>query len=230
MLLNNTVIEKPVLTKEEYEDILKNLEQKKTMILFKRIFDVIISFFIIVFLSPLLLTLSILIVIDSGMPIIFKQERMGKQGRTFTILKFRTMENNSTTIDGITLLRDKRVTRIGYFLRKYRLDELPQLFNILKGDMSFVGPRPDLSRYYSLNDYAHKCILLVRPGVTCESTLKFKDEDKMLSMSAEPEKTYVEEVFPQKIRLNIEYIKNMSILSDIKIIVRTVIEVFVKNK
>jgi lipopolysaccharide/colanic/teichoic acid biosynthesis glycosyltransferase len=218
------------MTKEEYDYLVKSLRKKRVILLLKRMFDILVSFIMILALSPVILILSILIMIDSGFPVFFRQERMGKNGKTFRIFKFRTMKNNTATADGITLYNDKRITRIGEFLRKYRLDEIPQLFNIIKGEMSFVGPRPDLPKYYMVDDYGYKSVLLVRPGVTGEATLKFKDEDKILSTSENPEKTYTEEIFPQKVRLNIDYIKRISILYDMKIIINTVINVFFRKE
>ena len=218
------------MTKEEYDRLVSNLKEKTTTLIFKRIFDLLVSFIMIFILLPVIVILSILIVIDSGFPVFFKQERMGKDGKTFIILKFRTMKNNTSTADGITLHNDNRITKVGKFLRKYRLDEIPQLFNIIKGEMSFVGPRPDLPKYYIIDDYGYKSVLLIRPGITSEAALKFKDEDKILSISENPEKTYIEEIFPQKVRLNTEYIRNISILYDIKIMFNTVSNVFLKKK
>lgn len=227
---NITTQKQQIMTEEEYNRVLSDLENKRLTLVIKRILDILFSFILIIILSPLIFIISSLILIDSGLPIFFIQERMGKDGKTFNIIKFRTMKNNTATSDGITLLNDKRITRIGKFLRKYRLDEIPQLFNIIKGEMSFVGPRPDLPKYYMVDDYGYKCVLLVRPGITGEATLKFKDEDQILSKSENPEKTYIEEIFPQKIRLNINYIKNISLLYDLKIIINTIISVlFIKN-
>lgn len=228
--MNDVFVKEPIMTKEEYDYIVKSLRKKRLTLLLKRMFDILVSFIMILVLSPVILILSVLIIADSGFPVFFRQERMGKDGKIFRIFKFRTMKNNSATADGITLYNDKRVTKIGAFLRKYRLDEIPQLFNIIKGEMSFVGPRPDLPKYYTVDDYGYKSVLLVRPGVTGEATLKFKDEDKILSTSENPEKTYTEEIFPQKVRLNIDYIKRISILYDLKIMMNTVIDVFFRKE
>lgn len=228
-MVNGKEARKSIMTMDEYEIVVKILRKKTCTLFFKRLFDIIGSFFLIIILSPLICILSVLILIDSGYPVFFKQERMGKDRKVFKIIKFRTMENNTETPDGITMHNDKRITKIGVFLRSYRLDEIPQLFNILKGEMSFVGGRPDLPKYYQTDDYAYKCVLLVRPGITSEATITFKDEDKILSNSRNPEMTYIEEIFPQKVKMNIDYIKNMSLLLDIKIILNTFINVFVKN-
>lgn len=228
--MKDILAQDPIMTEEEYVYFSNALKKKKVTLYLKRLFDILFSFVLILIFFPIILILSALIVVDSGFPIFFRQERMGKNEKKFSILKFRTMKNNTATSDGITLQNDRRVTKIGKFLRKYRLDEIPQLFNIIKGEMSFVGPRPDLPKYYMLDDYGYKSVLLVRPGITGEATLRFKHEDKILSISKNPEKTYIEEIFPQKVRLNIDYINNISILHDIKIIFDTVIEVFFKNK
>lgn len=227
--MKDVLAKKPIMTKEEYDYFVKSLRKKRATLLLKRFFDILVSFIMILALLPVILMLSVLIIIDSGFPVFFRQERIGKDGKIFRILKFRTMKNNTATADGITLHNDKRITRIGAFLRKYRLDEIPQLFNIIKGEMSFVGPRPDLPKYYIGDDYSYKYVLLVRPGVTGEATLKFKDEDKILSISENPEKTYTEEIFPQKVRLNIDYIKRISVFYDLKIMIDTFLIVFVKK-
>ena len=216
------------MTKKEYKLIVDNINKKKWTMFSKRLFDLLASFTLLIILLPLILIILLLILFDSGKPVFFRQERIGKAGKNFKIFKFRTMKRYTAKEDGITLANDARITKIGMFLRRYRLDEIPQLFNIIKGEMSFVGPRPDLSKYYVTNDYAHMCVLLIKPGVTGNATLKFKDEDKILAQSENPEKTYKEEIFPEKIRLNIEYIKQLSISYDLKIIFRTIIETFIK--
>lgn len=217
-----------IMNKEEYNLIIDHLNKKKITLVIKRIFDLILSLIMLIVFSPILIMLSIFVLIDSGNPILFKQDRMGKNGNVFRIIKFRTMVNNTETEDGITKIKDSRITKIGVFLRKYRLDEVPQLINIIRGEMSFVGPRPDIPKYYKVDDYGYKCVLLVKPGVTGEATLRFKDEDKILSLSNNPEKTYNEKIFPEKIKLNIEYIKNISLLYDTKLVFRTIRDVFIR--
>lgn len=217
---------KPIMIKEEYDQIVQALKNKRATLFFKRVFDLVFALVLIVLLLPLMVVLSALIVLDSGLPVFFKQERMGKEGKTFQILKFRTMKKNSTTSHGITLANSDRITRVGGFLRKYRLDEIPQLFNVIKGEMSFVGPRPDLPKYYEVDDYGYKCVLLVKPGITGEATLKFKDEDMLLAMSDDPEMTYVKEIFPQKVILNTEYVMNSSFLYDFNLMISTLLYVF----
>lgn len=222
-------LKEPIMTKEEYDLVVEILKNKKRILIFKRIFDIITSYIMSVIFSPLLLIFSVMILVDSGAPVFFRQERMGKNSKTFRIFKFRTMRNNTATADGITVANDNRITKLGSFLRKYRLDEIPQLFNIIKGEMSFVGPRPDLPKYYMVNDYGYKCVLLVKPGITGLATLVFKDEDKILALCENPETAYIEDIFPNKVKLNIDYIKKISILNDLKGIFETVLCVFVQN-
>jgi lipopolysaccharide/colanic/teichoic acid biosynthesis glycosyltransferase len=228
-VLSNISLKVPIMTKKEYDLITEMLKKRIGTIILKRLFDILVSLIMIVIFSPFLLILSSLIIVTSGCPIFFTQERMGKCGKSFKIYKFRTMRNNTATEDGMTMTNDIRITKLGLFLRKYRFDEIPQLFNIIKGEMSFVGPRPDLPKYYLVDDYGYKCVLLVKPGVTGEATLEFKDEDTILALSENPEKTYVEEIFPQKIRLNIEYIKCFSVLKDMKSMLDTFLNVFIKS-
>jgi lipopolysaccharide/colanic/teichoic acid biosynthesis glycosyltransferase len=214
------------MMKEEYEQVVDSLEKKKLTFFFKRVMDIVAALIMSIILSPMLLIISLLILFSSGLPVFFKQKRVGKNGCLFEIIKFRTMGNNTETVDGITMINDTRITKVGSLLRKYRLDEFPQLFNILKGDMSFVGPRPDMPKYYKKDDYGYKCLLLVKPGVTGEATLKYKGEDTILALSENPERTYEEEVFPEKVKMNINYIRKITLLNDFNIIIKTVYYVF----
>lgn len=218
-----------IMMKEEYDSIAESLKKRKFTFLLKRLLDIAAALIMIIVFSPVLLIFSLMILFGSGKPVYFKQERMGKDGNIFKIIKFRTMRNNTATADGITKINDRRITKTGAFLRKYRLDEIPQLFNILKGDMSFVGPRPDMPIYYDTADYGYKCVLLAKPGVTSEATLKFKGEDEILALSENPEKTYAEEIFPEKVRMNIDYIKKITLLYDFNIILKTVYYVFINR-
>lgn len=222
-------LSEPIMTKGQYDYVVGQLRKKSKVLIMKRAFDIVVSFSMIVLILPVLSFCSLLILTSSGYPVFFRQERMGRNGKVFRIFKFRTMKNNTATADGLTLRNDQRITKIGQFLRKYRLDEVPQLFNIIKGEMSFVGPRPDLPKYYKDNDYAYKCVTLIRPGVTCPATLQYKDEDEILALSEDPEKTYIEEVFPNKVRLNLDYIIEISILYDLKIMIDTCLRVFFKT-
>ncbi|PWU67166.1 sugar transferase [Gracilibacillus dipsosauri] len=192
----------------------------------KRIVDFVLALLMFVILLPISIIISIFIVIDSGLPVFFKQERMGYKGQTFKIVKFRTMRPNTSTLDGITHKEDMRITRIGKILRKFRLDEIPQLINVLKGEMSFVGPRPDMPHLYQNKDKYYQYVLLVPPGITGKATLEFKDEDALLSESKNPEQYYRERIFPEKVRINVEYIKVATLIKDFKIMFETVVRVF----
>ena len=202
------------------------LEKKRIQLLVKRIFDFTVSLIGIVIISPILLVISILIKLDSKGPILFKQIRVGKNGKPFKIFKFRTMVVDAEKKGmQITVGRDSRITKSGHVLRKTKLDELPQLFNVLTGEMSFVGPRPEVPRYVEMYDENQKSILKVRPGITDLASIEYRNENDLLAKSLDPEATYINEIMPKKIELNIEYLKNMSVLYDIKLIIRTVLVV-----
>ena len=202
------------------------LEKKRIQLIIKRIFDFTVSSIGIIIISPILLVISILIKLDSKGPILFKQIRVGKNGKPFKIFKFRTMVVDAEKKGmQITVGRDSRITKSGHVLRKTKLDELPQLFNVLTGEMSFVGPRPEVPRYVEMYDENQKSILKVRPGITDLASIKYRNENDLLAKSLDPEATYINEIMPKKIELNIEYLKNMSVLYDIKLIIRTVLVV-----
>ncbi len=214
--------------KEENEgntiDIQHLLKQKKGQLIIKRLFDFIVSLFGILILLPLLLVLAIIIKLDSGGPVFFKQVRVGKEGTEFKIFKFRTMEVDAEKKGmQITVGKDKRITKSGHILRHSKLDELPQLINVLKGDMSFVGPRPEVPKYVALYNEYQKNILKVRPGITDLASIEYRDENTLLAKSKDPEDTYTKEIMPKKIELNIEYLKNMSVFYDIKLILKTIL-------
>jgi len=177
-----------------------------------RTFDILFSFIGLVFFSPLLVVLSVWIKIDSKGPILYKQIRIGKNGHKFLLYKLRSMKSGSDKRDLLTIgNRDPRITNAGYFLRKYKLDELPQLLNILYGDMSFVGPRPEVKKYVDMYTEEQKKVLLIKPGLTDYASIKFIDENELLQKSSDPEKTYLTEILPRKIQLNMIYIKNPSL-------------------
>lgn len=189
---------------------------------FKRIFDVFSSFTAIILLSPFFVFIAIMIRLTSDGPVFFKQIRVGKDGIFFEIYKFRTMVKNAEKLGKqITVGNDERITKIGVFLRKYKLDELPQLMNVLKGDMSIVGPRPEVPKYTKMYSDEQKNVLLVKPGITDYASIKYRNENIMLNMSNNPEKTYIEEVMVDKININLEYIKKRSVIEDIKIVFLT---------
>ena len=184
----------------------------------KRIFDITLSLFGLIILLPFMLIIAILIKIDSKGPVFFKQIRVTKNGKEFKIFKYRTMRVGSDKYSQITVGKDGRITKIGSFLRKYKLDEIPQLINVLIGDMSLVGPRPEVPKYVALYTDEQKEILKVRAGITDYASIEFSDENDLLASEEEPEKAYIEKIMPKKIELNKKYLSEISILTDIKII------------
>lgn len=188
----------------------------------KRAFDLVVSFCGLLVLSPVMLICAVLVWLTSEGPVFFRQERMGRNGKPFHILKFRSMVQNAPSLGGaLTAGRDPRVTRVGAFLRKTKLDELPQLINVFKGEMSFVGPRPEVRKYVEKypEDYAE--LLRVRPGITDIASLKYRHETEILGQYPDPEKAYVEVVLPDKIALGKEYIRRSSLWLDLKLILMT---------
>ena len=188
----------------------------------KRIFDIILSLFGLIILFPFMLMIAILIKLDSEGTVFFKQVRVTKNGREFKIFKYRTMKIGSDKYSQITVGKDDRITKIGMFLRKYKLDEIPQLINVLLGDMSLVGPRPEVPKYVALYTEGQKEILKVRAGITDYASIEFSDENDLLASEAEPEKAYIEKIMPKKIELNKKYLSEISMLTDIKIILLTI--------
>ncbi|WP_457562948.1 sugar transferase [Caminibacter pacificus] len=188
----------------------------------KRVFDIIFSSLGLIIFFPLMVLIAIAIKISSQGSIFFKQKRVGKNFKEFEIYKFRTMVENaekngpSVTVDG-----DERITKIGKFLRKTKLDELPQLFNVLKGDMSLVGPRPEVMKYVNEKKEDYKRILKIRPGITDYAAIEFRNEEEILKKYDDLEKAYIEIIQPKKIELYYKYLENMSFLEDIKIILKT---------
>lgn len=193
----------------------------------KNIFDFIFSLLLIVILTPLLILITILLILTSPGQIFFTQIRLGKGGKPFKIYKFRTMISEAhKKSNHLTLSDDKRLTKIGRTLRKCKLDELPQFVNVLKGEMSVVGPRPDMPEYYDLTNELHQKVLTVKPGITCfagiEYSLSKKQEAEILAKAEIPEKLYREEIFPQKMALNLKYAEEQSFWLDLKLIAQTI--------
>lgn len=189
----------------------------------KRIFDILLSILGISVLIPLFLIISCLILFDSRGGIFYKQLRIGRNKKPFNLLKFRTMRINSDKDSLLTIGdHDSRITRIGHYLRKYKLDELPQLFNILKGDMSFVGPRPEVSKYVDLYDEMQLRVLSVKPGLTDWASIDYIDESQVLANVNNPESFYIENIIPSKIAHNLRYIDHNNLWIDIKIIALTI--------
>lgn len=189
----------------------------------KRLFDFFSSLVALVFLLPFFFIVAFLIVIEGGFPVFFTQTRIGKNKVPFQLLKFRTMVKDADKLGKITIgKRDPRVTNVGHFLRSYKLDELPQLLNILKGEMSVVGPRPEVQEYVDLYTEEQNKVFLAKPGLTDYASLKYINESEVLAKSSDPNKTYIEEVMPAKLQLNLKYIEEQGLLTDLKIIFKTI--------
>lgn len=188
----------------------------------KRIFDLFFAFLGIMLLLPIYLLIAIFIKLDSKGEILYKQERIGKDGIPFYVLKFRTMVPDAFSKGALTVgSRDPRVTGVGFYLRKYKLDELPQLFNVLFGEMSFVGPRPEVKKYTDLYNENQRVVLSVKPGITDYASIKYRNENDLLAQSSDPEKLYIEEIMPEKLNLNLKYINDNNVFKDIEIIFLT---------
>lgn len=188
----------------------------------KRTFDVAFSAGALLVLLPLLLAVAVWIKLDSPGPVFFRQVRVGRGGREFAILKFRTMRNDAELHGQLTVGADKRITRSGAWLRKYKVDELPQFFNVLVGQMSIVGPRPEVPRYVAMYRPAtRETVLSVRPGITDLASIEYRDENALLGASSDPERTYVEQVMPAKLELCERYVRERSFVGDLAIIGRT---------
>ena len=191
-----------------------------------RFFDFVLSLVGLVVLAPIFIVLAVWIKIDSVGPVFYKQIRVGQNGRDFGLFKFRSMVVDADKKGLITVGgRDPRITRSGYFIRKYKLDELPQLINVLVGDMSLVGPRPEVRKYVELYDDDQNKVLSVKPGITDYASIEYMDENEILGKSTDPEKTYIEEIMPEKIKYNMKYIKNGSLIEYFKIIFLTVLKI-----
>lgn len=199
---------------------MKNLNR-----ILKRLFDIVASFIGIILLSPFLIIIAIFIKLGSNGPVFFKQERVGLKGKHFLILKYRTMIVDAEKYGKqITVGKDNRITAVGSFLRKYKLDELPQLFNVLKGDMSLVGPRPEVPRYVKLYSKEQLKVLDVRPGITDLASLRYSDENELLGTVENPEEYYVNVIMKDKLDLNLEYIDKSNVFYDIVIILKTIVK------
>ena len=189
-------------------------------------FDFILSLVGLVVLAPIFIVLAIWIKIDSKGPVFYKQVRVGQNGIDFGLFKFRSMVVDADKKGLITVGgRDPRITRSGYFIRKYKLDELPQLINVLVGDMSLVGPRPEVRKYVDLYTDEQQKVLSVKPGITDYASIEYMDENEILGKSSDPEKTYIEEIMPEKIKYNMKYILNKNISEYFKIIFLTLLKI-----
>src|SRR5262245_20864460 len=193
----------------------------------KRMLDIVVSLVGLICLLPLLFLVAVLIKLDSTGPIFFRQERIGMRFRPFQILKFRTMvQDPSNRGQRITVGDDPRITRVGWFLRKTKIDELPQLINVLRGEMTFVGPRPEVPQYVELFHQDYEEILKIRPGITDLASIKYRDEAALLGQSKDPEEEYVTRVLPDKINLGKEYIRRSSVFFDLTLMFKTFLRLF----
>lgn len=191
----------------------------------KRLFDIFFSLIGIIILLPVFIIISLLIILDSKGGIFYAQERIGKNEKPFKLYKFRTMKTDSEKKGLLTIgSKDNRVTKVGYYLRKSKVDELPQLFNVLIGNMSLVGPRPEVKQYTIMYSAEQKKVFSVRPGITDYASIAYRNENELLSHSNKPEKTYIETIMPDKLKLNLKYIAEQNLVTDIKIIFKTIFE------
>ena len=211
---------------EQVKKYYEILQCHKGSLLAKRIFDIIVASLLVVILSPILLFLSILIKIDSPGPVMFRQVRVTTYGKPFRIFKFRTMVNNADKIGTqVTTKGDSRVTRMGKMLRGCRLDELPQLFNVLKGEMSFVGTRPEVEKYVAHYTDEMKATLLMPAGITSRASIEYKDEERLLESAENADEVYIHQVLAEKMKYNLRAIEKFSFWDDIKTMFATVIAV-----
>ncbi|OFY83766.1 MAG: glycosyl transferase [Bacteroidetes bacterium RIFCSPLOWO2_12_FULL_35_15] len=189
----------------------------------KRLFDIFFSVIGLIILLPFFIIITLLIVIDSPGGIFYKQIRVGKGNTDFYLFKFRSMRTDSDKKGLLTVGgRDSRITRMGYFIRKYKIDELPQLINVLLGDMSLVGPRPEVRKYVDMYNEEQKKVLSLKPGITDYASIEYSNENELLGKAEDPEAVYINEIMPAKLKLNLKYIAEQGIATDFKIIFRTI--------
>ena len=192
----------------------------------KRAFDIVACMTAGLVLCPVWLCIGLMVACSSKGGAFYRQTRVGRNGKEFKLLKFRTMRKDADKIGGlITVGEDNRVTRVGRFLRKYKLDEFPQFLNIIKGDMSIVGPRPEVPKYVALYNERQRRVLSVRPGLTDYASIEYISENELLAQSADPDRTYIEEIMPAKLELNLKYIENQSVMEDLRLIFKTLFSI-----
>jgi lipopolysaccharide/colanic/teichoic acid biosynthesis glycosyltransferase len=193
---------------------------------FKRLFDIIFSALGIIILSPIFLLLWFTIKLESHGPALFMQTRVGKNNKDFKLIKFRSMYLNSESFGQLTVgMRDPRITNVGYTLRKYKLDELPQLLNVLKGDMSLVGPRPEVRKYVNMYTTEQMKVLEVNPGITDYASIQFINENQLLANAENPDEYYINNIMPKKLEMNLQYIKSNNPFKDISLILKTIFRI-----
>lgn len=194
--------------------------------MFKRLFDIIFSALGIIILSPIFLLLWLTIKLESHGPALFMQTRVGKNNKDFKLIKFRSMYLNSESFGQLTVgMRDPRITNVGYTLRKYKLDELPQLLNVLKGDMSLVGPRPEVRKYVNMYTPEQMKVLEVNPGITDYASIQFINENQLLANAENPDEYYINNIMPKKLEMNLQYIKSNNPFKDISLILKTIFRI-----
>lgn len=190
----------------------------------KRLMDLFTALLVLVLFLPFGILISLLIVLESSGGVFYRQERIGLKGKPFYLLKFRSMRPNADLQGKLTVgERDPRVTRIGFFIRKFKLDEFPQFINVLKGEMSVVGPRPEVAEYVALYSENQRRVLDVKPGITDEASITYFEENKLLSKSTNPHKTYIEEIMPEKIRINLAYQERATVWTDLGVVWKTAV-------
>ena len=193
----------------------------------KRLFDIIAAILVLIMGLPFFIIIALLIVLDGKGGVFYSQERIGRYKRSFNLYKFRTMQPGSDNLGQLTIgSKDSRVTSIGYYLRKYKIDEFPQLINIIVGHMSVVGPRPEVPKYVKMYNQEQLNVLKVRPGLTDYASLVYFKENELLGKAQDPENVYIKEIMPQKLALNNKYIKEKGMLTDLNIILKTLLRIF----
>ena len=212
---------------DEVKEYYNILSHKNGSLILKRAFDIVVSFILLILLIIPIIIIAFAVKLTSEGPVFYRQERVTTYGKIFKILKFRTMVQNADKIGTlVTTDSDSRVTNIGRFLRKYRLDELPQVFNVLSGSMSIVGTRPEVPKYVNEDKPEYYATLLIPAGITSLASIMYKDEEKLLSSSKDADYVYINEILPEKMKYNLQYTKNFGFFSDIKLMFKTVKDVF----
>ena len=218
--------EKTMQKNDRPMDIADVLARRKPQLIAKRAMDIVLSACALAILWPLLLLIALAIWIDDPGPVFYRQVRVGRNGKTFRIFKFRSMVMDADKKGlAITVGRDSLITRVGAVLRKTKLDELAQLLNVLLGQMSFVGPRPEVPKYVELYTPYQRQVLLVRPGITDYASIAYRNENDLLAGASDPEAMYIEQIMPDKIELNMKYLREISPLADIRLILKTIVAV-----
>lgn len=219
----------PQMQVEEIKGYYEVLRKKRAALFFKRVFDFFVSLIMLIILSPAFLILAIAIKIDSKGPVFYRQERVTQYGKKFRIFKFRTMVQNADKGSQVTVNNDSRITRVGKFIRKCRLDEISQLIDVLRGTMSFVGTRPEAVKYVEQYSPEMMATLLLPAGITSEASIRYKDEDELLDGAEDTDKVYVEQILPEKMKINLWAIKKFGFWADIRTMFRTVFAVLGKD-